>query len=362
MAKHPFANVPDVAVESLRLDPKNPRLPERVRGKSQSEILDYLFGRAVLEELAESYMDHGYFRNEPLIVVQDGELGDVVIEGNRRLAALKILCGVPEADGLGFTIEPSKETVAQLKQVPCYFVSSREEVSAYIGFRHIGGIKTWEPEAKARHVLTEVRQLVGKGSRDPFRDAGRRIGSNAQGVRNSYVAIRILEFARGEFGLDVNTLQEERFGVWLRCMNSADIRRYIGLGRGRTYEEIESALGEMDGERLEEVIGDLTSKPGKRQSVLGDSRNVTVYGRVLANREAYSTLRNTNDLGLARKVIDDLDTASRAWRLVEEVKLLMSAVHREEVTDDLRGATGELYALARSLRAITKGRSESDDN
>ena len=34
MAKHPFANVRDVAVASLKLDPKNPRLPERVRGKS----------------------------------------------------------------------------------------------------------------------------------------------------------------------------------------------------------------------------------------------------------------------------------------------------------------------------------------
>ncbi len=169
MAKHPFANVRDVTVESLKLDPKNPRLPERVRGKSQSEILDYLFRHAVLEELAESYMDHGYFRNEPLIVIEDGELGNVVIEGNRRLAALKILRGVPEADELEFTIEALSEKVGQLKEIPCYFVPSREEVSAYIGFRHIGGIKTWEPEAKARHVLAEVRQLVSKESRDSFR-------------------------------------------------------------------------------------------------------------------------------------------------------------------------------------------------
>ena len=362
MTERNFVTVRDVAVESLKLDAKNPRLPERVRGSSQSEIIAYLYERAVLDEIAQSYMDHGYFQNEPLIVVADRVVGHVVIEGNRRLAALKILHGAPEADGLEFTVDAPREKVERLKTVPCFFASNREEVSAYIGFRHIGGIKTWEPEAKARHILSEVRQLVNKDSQDPFRELGRRIGSNTQGVRNSYLAIRILEFAREEFRLDVNTLQEERFGVWLRCMNSADIRRHIGLGRGRTYEEIESALSDMHGERLAEVIGDLTSKPGKRQSVLGDSRNVTVYGRVLASKEAYSTLRSTNDLGLARKVIDDLDTASRTWRLVEEVKLLMSAVHRAEVTEELRGAADELYALTRSLQAITKGRSKSEDS
>ena len=249
MTERNFMSVRDVAVESLKLDTKNPRLPERVRGSSQSEILQYLYNRAVLDELAQSYMDHGYFQNEPLIVVKDGEVGNVVIEGNRRLATLKILHGAPEADGLAFTVEAPREKVERLKEVPCFFVSDREEVSAYIGFRHIGGIKTWEPEAKARHILSEVRQLVSKESQDPFRELGRRIGSNVQGVRNSYLAIRIFEYAREEFGLDVKTLQEERFGVWLRCMNSADIRRHIGLGRGRTYEEIESALSDIHGER-----------------------------------------------------------------------------------------------------------------
>ncbi len=342
-------------VDELRLDAENPRLPERVRGRPQSEILQFLYETAVLEEIAQSYMDHGFFRIEPLIVTRENAQSHTVIEGNRRLAALKVLRGAPEADDLHLLVESSPDRIEQLAEVPCFVVPSRDEIRAYVGFRHIGGIKTWEPEAKARYVLGEIARLVEHDSPDPFRELGRRVGSSTQGVRNSYLAIRILLYAREEFGLDVSDLQDNRFGVWLRCMNSADIRRHVGLGQERTYDEIESAVNGIDGRRLAEVVGDLRNRPGQR-SVLGDSRNVTTYGRVLANAHAHKTLRQTNNLSLARKIVEDLDTASRAWRLVDEVRLLMDAIPGAEITDDLVAATEQLHQAALSVRDITKGR------
>ncbi|MCY4506652.1 MAG: ParB N-terminal domain-containing protein [Acidobacteria bacterium] len=350
-------SIRSLPVDELRLDDENPRLPERIRGRPQSEILRFLYENGVLEEIAQSYMDHGFFQNEPLIVTREHGQSYTVIEGNRRLATLKVLLGAPEADDLRSLVEPSPDRIEQLAEVPCFVVSSRDEIRAYVGFRHIGGIKTWDPEAKARYVLGEVARLVEHGSRDPFRELGRRIGSNTQSVRNSYLAIRILRYAREEFGLDVSYLQDNRFGVWRRCMDSADIRRHIGLGQERTYAEIENALHNIDGQRLAEVVGDLGSRPGRR-SVLGDSRNVTTYGRVLANEHAHKTLRQTNDLSLARKIVEDLDTVSRAWRLVDEVRLLMDAILGAEITEDLLAATEQLHRLARSVRDITKGRAQ----
>ena len=344
-------------VDELRLDAENPRLPERVRGRPQSEILRFLYENGVLEEIAQSFMDHGFFRNEPLIVTRENGQSYTVIEGNRRLATLKVLRGAPEADDLNLLVESSPGRIEQLAEVPCFVVSSRDEIRAYVGFRHIGGIKTWDPEAKARYVLSEVGRLVNHNSPDPFRELGRRIGSNTQGVRNSYLAIRILLHAREELGLDVSDLQDNRFGVWLRCMNSADIRRHIGLDQERTYGEIENAVSDIDGQALAEVVGDLRNRPGQR-SVLGDSRNVTTYGRVLASEHAHKTLRETNDLSLARKIVEELDTVSRAWRLVKEVKLLMDAIPGAEITDHLLAATEQLHQAARSVRDITKGRAQ----
>ena len=170
----------------LLLDDENPRLPERLRRQPQSEILKYLNEHGVLEELAQSYLDNGYFPHEPLIVVPIGD-EDVytVVEGNRRLAALSILHGTSEADDAGFAgIDPSPAQLAQLTNIPCFVISDRNQIHAYIGFRHIGGLKTWPPEAKARYLLAEVDRLVEENVADPFRELSRRVGSNAQGVRN----------------------------------------------------------------------------------------------------------------------------------------------------------------------------------
>ena len=350
--------IQQIPFENLLLDDKNPRLPERLRSQSQSEILRYLHEQGVLEELAQSYLDNGFFQNEPLIVVKR-EAGEqyIVVEGNRRLAALKILHGAPEADELHFVaIDPSDAQLGQLRTVPCFCVQNREHVHAYVGFRHIGGIKTWPAEAKARYVRTEILRLAGEGVADPFRELGRRVGSNAQGMRNSYVAICILLYAREEFGLNVEHVQESRFGVWLRCMNSADIRRYIGLTGARTYREIEEALRAIDRDTLAEVLADLKRGSGRSPAVLGDSRDVTNYGRVLAHERARATLRRTRDLSLAKQIIDEVDLEARAWRLAESVSLFMDSLHRAEISSGLLEAVEELFERTRSARNIAKSR------
>ena len=359
-----------IPVEKLLLDKKNPRLPESLREKSQSEVLQYLYKHAVLDELAQSYIDNGFFDHEPLIVQEGEDERYVVIEGNRRLAALKVLHRSPEADGLRFiTIDlpdPPEEELEKLREIPCFLISDRDDVHAYVGFRHIGALKTWPPEAKARYLLAEARQLVDeKEVDDPFRALGRRVGSNAQGVRNSYLAIRILLHAREEFGLDVNFVQESRFGVWLRCMNSSDIRKYIGLGNTTTYQEIEQALAGIKKKNLEEVLGDLESKPGEERAVLGDSRDVTVYGRALTDERAHETLRRTRDLRLVKQIIEKLDLDVQARRLVESVRLFMDTLSRTEpadISNALLLAAEELALAANSVKSLVKGHMDSRDS
>ncbi|MXY54385.1 MAG: hypothetical protein F4Y86_17905, partial [Gammaproteobacteria bacterium] len=172
----PSPAIQGIEVARLLLDDQNPRLPERLHGEPQSEILAFLFRQAALEELAQSYLDNGFFQHEPLIVVPQGGGRFVVVEGNRRLAALKILLNAEEADLLRFIgMEPTSAQRLSLVEVPCFVVGDRALVHPFVGFRHIGGIKTWPPEAKARYVLEEIRRIAGE-SPDPFRELGRRVG------------------------------------------------------------------------------------------------------------------------------------------------------------------------------------------
>ena len=355
-----------LSVSRLSLDDTNPRLPEGLRKKSQSEILRFFYHNGVLEELAQSYIDNGFFQHEPLIVVPNGQDERyTVVEGNRRLAALKILHNFPEADELSLvTIDPPKEKLDGLREVPCFVIDDRDAVRAYVGFRHIGALKTWPPEAKARYLLSEVRRLASNKVPDPFRDLGRRVGSNAQGVRNPYLAIRILLHAREEFSLDIKYVQDRRFGVWLRCMTSADIRAYIGLERATTYDEIEDAVSGIVPDNLDEVLGDLRSE-GREKPVLGDSREVTTYGRALMDARAHATLRRTNDLSIAKQIIEESDLDIRARELVQRTQIFMEILQRAEdteISNDLLAATDELFSVTRSTRAIVKDRIDNRDS
>ena len=163
-----------IPFDRLILDDENPRLPERLHRQPQSEILRYLQEQGALEELAHSFRDNGFFPQEPLLVVRESEEDTyTVVEGNRRLAALKILHGSPEADDVGFVgIDMSAARLEQLRDIPCVPISDRNQIHAYLGFRHIGGLKTWPPEAKARYLQAEVRHLVAESFTDPFRELG----------------------------------------------------------------------------------------------------------------------------------------------------------------------------------------------
>src|ERR1051326_7796936 len=85
-------------VTNLLLDPNNPRIPDSGKELSQRDLIADLLENDKVYELARSIVTNGYYPVESLIVViEKGK--KYVVEGNRRLAALKLLLspeGAPE--------------------------------------------------------------------------------------------------------------------------------------------------------------------------------------------------------------------------------------------------------------------------
>jgi hypothetical protein len=344
-------------VTEIRLDPENPRLPEYVDPDNQTEILKYLYRVAVLDELATSFADNGYFEHEPVLVARDERDGWVVLEGNRRLAALKVLLQTPEAQeaGLRLDIDLSDRRAVELQEIPAYVVAGRDEVRKFLGFRHIGGIKTWGPEAKARYVYDEVERAFDAGETRPFLAVARRVGSNTQSIRNSYVALAILRWAKAEFGLPTEYVQYERFGVWLRTIGSPELRTYIGYGTPGTYEETNSALQAIQREPLTEVVADLSPQPGQARPVLVDSRDATAYAKVLSNERAHAVLRKYNDLALAKQVIEQAELPLRIARLRDRAGILRDELERlDEIDPAVTTAVAELVRVVRSMQQLSR--------
>ena len=80
-----------VSPDELYLDPRNPRLAGlHLSLDDQDKILSVLWKDRAVDEVVESIAANGYWQHEVLFVAREsGKL--VVIEGNRRLAAVKLV-------------------------------------------------------------------------------------------------------------------------------------------------------------------------------------------------------------------------------------------------------------------------------
>jgi hypothetical protein len=143
-----------VDIKDLRFDPKNPRLPANLDGTDEREVLGWMLAEGNIPELMASIGSSGYFPGEPLLVIPGRTRGTFdVIEGNRRLTAVKLLLNPTLAHNRAKAVQQvADEAVYRPTLVPVIKYESREQLLDFLAYRHITGVKAWEPLAKARYL------------------------------------------------------------------------------------------------------------------------------------------------------------------------------------------------------------------
>jgi hypothetical protein len=150
-----------VKVSALELDRLNPRIPGITEQKTTREIVANLIEHEDVYGLAKSIAEfNGLYQSERLIVVE--EAGDkVVVEGNRRLAALKLLHSpdlAPEAQIERFRSLSNKVDQKVIEKVEVVFAPSRSVAARLIVARHTGdAVKRWSPAQQAKYIRTLVK-------------------------------------------------------------------------------------------------------------------------------------------------------------------------------------------------------------
>jgi hypothetical protein len=151
-----------MSITSLHLDAKNPRLGRETSAKTPREVVKYLVDHDKALEVAQSIAARGYFPNEPLLAIkEDGRT--VVVEGNRRLAALKALREPGLLDGgLQRQLERLSRQVedpAALATVPVTLAPSRRATDRQLAGRHIGTpVLPWQAENRASFILDKLSE------------------------------------------------------------------------------------------------------------------------------------------------------------------------------------------------------------
>lgn len=312
-----------VPVENLLLDHANPRLSSGVDGPSQEALLKEMYQRYHLDDLIWSLAKNGYFSEEPLIAVESGTspAGDkqyTVVEGNRRLAALRILLfehdrKLVDLDGLP---KPSMEVLEKLNPVPVKVYSSREEIVPYMGVRHIVGVRPWGSLSKARYIrhlrergvsIPEIKGMVGIRRGDV--------------VQRWLLALYVLEQANKVADEPWREAEEDFYFSFLyTSLGYSNVRQYVQL----TPENYEDPKPEpVSAQARGNLVSHMTdlygkpSQPGLRK--VSESRQIKQLAAVYGSPDALEALRSGYSLqdayrkagGELLELVDHLRNADR---------------------------------------------------
>ena len=213
----------ELPIDDLLLDLENPRLGPT---SSQSKVLENIvrLNPGHFRNLMGSIKDDGLDPGDSLYVIRSDDARDfVVLEGNRRLSALKVLSNpdilagtdLPEGTKKPLIRESSGFNRSDVEPIRCVRFDDREEANDWIRRRHTGsaggeGRITWNPLDIQRfsgdYTTIDVIEFVGKNA--GYSKAEWEKAQLALGSGKSTNLTRLLESAAGQSHLGIKVQTE----------------------------------------------------------------------------------------------------------------------------------------------------------
>ena len=343
--------------DMLNLDPKNPRLREDQHGLSQPELLDVMMDWG-LEEIAASVVENRFWAHEAIIVVREKlapqakQASIVVVEGNRRLAAVRLLLAARAGKASSsrwkeLASKLTKSEVEELKHLPTIAADDRRDVDAYLGFRHVTGIKQWEPHEKAAFIA----KLVDSGL--SYEEVMRRIGSKTPTVRQNYVAYKLFHQLEELDEVDLERVRD-KFSVLFLSLRSSGTQTYLGIDIDadpkKASKPLQSKYRQNAVRFARWLFGD-----AKHEPLFTDSRHTDRFGLILASHEATAYLERTEhprfEVALRLSGGDRIEVIRHIERAADEIEEVLSVVQHHSKNIDVIEATKRLFKDVEALAA-----------
>lgn len=266
-----------IQLESLRFDTQNPRLPIHMQGVAdEKKVIDYMVKYGNIIELMTSIAEAGYSEAEPLLAVRDPKGGYIVVEGNRRLSALKLLnhpnLTKMRAQAIKTVIENAKHIP---NEIPCILYPARKDVLDYLGYRHITGVKDWGALEKARY-LDQLYQIHIKDTPIGliYRKLANIIGSRSDYVFKLHMALKLYEKAseKAYYGADIKD-EDIKFSWLTTALGHSSITDYLGISNTKDI-----SLASLQEEHFKKLFSWMFF-PGK--SVIREVRQIADLAKVI---------------------------------------------------------------------------------
>lgn len=324
-----------VETDRLLLDLDNPRFGLK-QASSPEEALGLLVKRAKLDELWNSITSQGWLDLEPMVCIEsEDESGQfIVLEGNRRLAAIKALLNYNILEERFRNRVPiiSEDLRSDLERINIVVVDDRRLVDAFIGFKHVNGPASWGSLPKAKFATNMYRRLVqgGEQNREALNKITKALGeTSGSSMLRIIVGYEVLEQA-----IDLDFITREQieartfdFSHLYTMMPNPATRSFLGWGKDALNVGLVKSNPVSDDyvENLKLLIGWLFGTEGVTRIISAQGVDRPKLQKVLAHTAATETLVNTGNFEqAAAKAGLDVDSwRSRLIRFEEQARSLL---------------------------------------
>ncbi len=295
-----------VSVDLLEFDPLNPRLPLTMRGVGENELIKHFIIRENIFELMSSIAQQGYVSAEPILVVEREGGKYTVVEGNRRLASLKLLnnpqiASIKQASVLSI-IDEAVSAIPQ--EVPVLIYEKREDILDYLGYRHVTGVGRWDSLAKARYLkeLFDIHTLKSASQAgEVYKILAKTIGSRTDYIqkllRGYFLYLKIQDEDYYSIpGLDDATFS---FSLLTTAISYSNIADFVGIN------EIDSINWSYNADTLKELTVWMFKEGADGETRVPESRSLKTLNSVVANEKALSVFREPKPLEYASRFTDE---------------------------------------------------------
>ena len=274
-----------IDISELRFDPKNPRVPSNLRGeKREPKIIDYMIKFGNVTEVMYSIAELGYSDAEPLLVIQSKINEYIVVEGNRRLAALKLLNNPELAKIKSETIyNIASNAVNKPTKIPCIVYENRNDILDYLGYRHITGVKEWGALEKATYLneLYENHKNDGLDQVEIYRKIAQMIGSRMDHVRKLHMSFKLYLLAEENCFYGISDQYDISFSWLTTALGYSQIQDFIGLSKD------DYTIDRIDTHNFEKLFKWMFSK-----RTVPESRRIGDLAEVIGSESAIKKLEN----------------------------------------------------------------------
>lgn len=339
-----YVEYPDLTDEVIVKQTIQNKTTRLISGKNNNEINDII----------NSIKSNGFLKVDNILVrkLQD-DLGYVVIEGNRRVAALKALkksfeegSDIGELNACIFR-EPNQDDENCGVEVVEFAYDNEEQYLVLMGLRHVSGNKKWDKYNQAKLVA----ELHTKGYDLPTISSKIGISSSriAKQMMNSYYAIEDYIEKKNLFDSEPSFNPHDKYMIFSEALSQSHVRDWLGWdeeemkfnnteNKERFYKWISPEIQISDEEDSEEAFEKLSpiiinhKEVRELDEIINDNESLEILERERSITEAteqnagYTKKKFLSELKKAEKVLANMKIGPTLNLSDEEISIIENII------------------------------------